>query len=102
MLLFQRLYLKLDKRSINFGLQFEENNGDILEFSRKIKLLKFKENEAHSGFAQVGFIILKLLFSDYKSNKEILNECLHIYFEEDENKVIYKLYDEKKKFMPGK
>ena len=50
----------------------------------------------YNGFDQVELIILKLLFSEYKSNKEILNECLHIYSDEDKNKVIYKLYNEKK------
>ena len=87
--------LKLDKRSINSGLEFAENTGDIFAFLRKINLLKYKENFIHNGFDQVEFIILQL-FSEYKFNKEILNECLHIYSDEDKNKVIYKLYNEKK------
>ncbi len=76
--------LKLDKRSINSGLEFAENTGDIFAFLRKINLLKYKENFIHNGFDQVEFIILQL-FSEYKFNKEILNECLHIYLDEDKD-----------------
>ena len=36
------------------------------------------------------------LFSEYKFNKDILNEYLHIYSDEDKFKVIYKLYNEKR------
>ena len=87
--------LKLDKRSINSGLEFAENTSDIFAFLRKMNLLKFKENFIHNGFDQVEFIMLQL-FSEYKFNKEILNEYLHIYSDEDKVKVISKLYNEKK------
>ena len=87
--------MKLDKRSINSGLEFAENTSDIFAFLRKTNLLKFKENFIHNGFDQVEFIMLQL-FSEFKFNKEILNEYLHIYSDEDKVKVISKLYNEKK------
>ena len=36
------------------------------------------------------------MFTEYKFNKEILNEYLHIYNEEDKKKVLKKLFEEKK------
>jgi cytochrome oxidase Cu insertion factor (SCO1/SenC/PrrC family) len=36
------------------------------------------------------------MFSEYKFDKEILNEYLHIYNDEDKIKVLKKLYEEKK------
>ena len=86
--------LKLEKRSINSGLEFSENTNDIFAFLKKMDLLRFKENFIHNGFDQVEFIMIQL-FSEYKFNKDILNDCLHIYSEEDKLKVISKLYNEK-------
>jgi len=87
--------LRLEKRSINSGLDFTENSNDIFAFLKKLDLLKFKENFVHNGFDQVEYIMIQL-FSEYKFDKDILNEYLHIYSDEDKKKVIYKLYNEKK------
>ena len=87
--------LRLEKRSINSGLDFTENSNDIFAFLKKLDLLKFKENFVHNGFDQVEYIMIQL-FSEYKFDKDILNEYLHIYSDEDKKKVIYKLYNEKR------
>ena len=39
------------------------------------------------------------MFSEYKFNKEILNEYLHIYNDDDKKKVLKKLFEEKKIFI---
>ena len=49
----------------------------------------------YNGFDQVEFIMIQM-FSEYKFDKEILNEYLHIYNDEDKKKVLKKLYEEKK------
>ena len=87
--------LRLEKRSINSGLEFADSSNDIFAFLKKLDLLKFKENFIHNGFDQVEYIMIQL-FSEYKFNKDILNEYLHIYSDEDKFKVIYKLYNEKR------
>ena len=89
---------KIDKRSINscYGNDnYGEGSNDIFCFLRKLELFNLKENFIHNGFDQVEYIILQM-FSEFKFNKEVLNEYLHIYNDEDKKKVLKKLYLEKK------
>ena len=72
------------------------NYCDIFHFLNYLNLMSFKENFIHNGFDQVDFIILQL-FSQYKFDKIILKEFLHIYDEKDKEKVLNILYDEKMK-----
>ena len=75
---------------------FTNNYSDIFHFLKYLDLMKFKENFIHNGFDQVEYIILQL-FSEYKFDKIILKEFLHIYDDNDKKKVINNLYEEKKK-----
>ena len=70
---------------------------DIFSFLKFKDLWKFKENFLHNGFDQLEYILLQL-FSKYKFNKNILNDCLHIYTEKDKIFVLNKLYEEKTSF----
>ena len=72
------------------------NNNDILAFLRSKDLFEFKDNFIHNGFDQVDYIIMQL-FSEFKFNKNLLIEFLHIYHETEQKKVIKILYDEKEK-----
>ena len=74
-------------RSINYT--------DIFSFLRNKDLMEFKENFVHNGFDQIEFILIQL-FSCFSFNKEILNDYMHIYSENDKIKVIKKLYEEKR------
>ena len=74
----------------------KNNYSDIFHFLHYLDLMNFKENFIHNGFDQVDYIILQL-FSQYKFDKIILKEFLHIYDEKDKKKVLNALYDEKKK-----
>ena len=69
---------------------------DIFRFLKALNLSKFKENFIHNGFDQVDYIILQL-FSDYKFDKVILNDFLHVYNNQDKKFVINTLYEEKNK-----
>ena len=74
----------------------EINYVDIFSFLKKNNLWKFKENFIHNGFDQIEYILIQL-FSHYYFDKNILNDYMHIYLEEDKNKVLKILYKEKKK-----
>ena len=67
---------------------------DIFSFLKFKDLWNYKENFLHNGFDQLEYVLLQL-FSKYKFNKNILNDCLHIYSEKDKNFVLNKLFEEK-------
>ena len=67
---------------------------DIFSFLKFKDLWKYKENFIHNGFDQLEYVLLQL-FSKYKFNKNIMNDCLHIYSEKDKTNVLNKLYEEK-------
>ena len=71
------------------------NYTDIFSFLRSKNLMEFKENFVHNGFDQIEFILIQL-FSSFAFNKDILNDYMHIYSEQDKSKVIKRLYEEKK------
>ena len=73
----------------------DSSYNDIFSFLRCKNLLAFKENFIHNGFDQIDFIIIQL-FSNFGFTKEILNDYLHIYSNEDKKKVIHELYEEKR------
>ena len=69
---------------------------DIFGFLKYKDLMDYKENFIHNGFDQIDYIFIQL-FSNFKFNKEILNDYMHIYSENDKTKVLKKLYEEKKR-----
>ena len=71
------------------------NYTDIFSFLKKKDLFEFKENFVHNGFDQIEFVLIQL-FSCFAFNKEILNDYMHIYSDNDKIKVIKKLYEEKR------
>ena len=71
------------------------NYTDIFSFLRIKELSQFKENFIHNGFDQIEYILIQL-FSCFAFNKEILNDYMHIYSDEDKIYVIRKLYEEKR------
>ena len=82
----------------NFTSYVKRNDcpyNDIFSFLKYKDLWKYKENFLHNGFDQLEYVLLQL-FSKYNFNKEIMNDCFHIYNETDKSKVLNKLYEEKK------
>ena len=69
---------------------------DIFGFLKYKGLMEYKENFIHNGFDQIDYIFIQL-FSNFKFNKEILNDYLHIYSDKDKTKIIKNLYEEKRK-----
>ena len=76
-------------------LSRSSNYTDIFSFLKNKDLLEFKENFVHNGFDQIEFVLIQL-FSCFSFNKEILNDYMHIYSDNDKNQVIKKLYEEKR------
>ena len=72
------------------------NNNDIFSFLRNKDLIEFKDNFLHNGFDQVDYLIIQL-FSEFKFDKDMMNEYFHIYVEKSQIKIIKKLYEEKEK-----
>ena len=68
---------------------------DIFTFLKFKDLWKYKENFIHNGFDQLEYVLLQL-FSKYAYDKEIMNDCFHLYIEKDKVDVLNKLYEEKK------
>ena len=64
---------------------------DLSSFLRNYNLYKFKGNFLYNGFDKIEYIIIQL-FSKYAFNKQILNDCLHVYIEKDKIKLLKKLY----------
>jgi len=69
---------------------------DIFSFLKKKNLWRFKENFIHNGFDQIEYVLIQL-FSKYSFDKNILNDYMHIYIDDEKNYVLKKLYSEKKK-----
>ena len=72
------------------------NYNDIISFLESKQLSYLKEHFIHNGFESVDFIIIQS-FSKYDFNNEILNEYLHIYNDEDKNKILKAIKREKRK-----
>ena len=68
---------------------------DIISFLKYINLWKYKDNFLHNGFDQLEYVLLQL-FSKYTYDKEVMNDCLHIYNEKEQLDVLKNLYQEKK------
>jgi hypothetical protein len=64
---------------------------DLSSFLRAHDIIRFKGNFMHNGFDRIEYIIIQL-FTKYAFDKNILNEYLHVYIEEDKNKLLNILY----------
>ena len=82
----------------NYNSYIKRNDcpyNDIFSFLKYKDLWKYKENFLHNGFDQLEYVLLQL-FSKYNYDKDIMNDCFHIYIENDKLNVLNKLYEEKK------
>ena len=71
---------------------------DIFSFLKYKDLWNYKENFLHNGFDQLEYVLLQL-FSKYNYDRDIMNDCFHLYIESDKVKVLNKLYEEKKNIL---
>jgi hypothetical protein len=89
-----------NKHPIGNNKKTNRNNelffNDLSSFLRNYNIYKFKGNFLYNGFDRIEYIIIQL-FSKYAFNKQILNDCLHVYVDKDKIKLLSKLYQVKKR-----
>ena len=74
----------------------KREKNDLKNFLKKNGLFKFYQNFFHNGFDVIEFILLQM-YSTFQINDEILENCFHIYEENDRKKVLKSLVNEMKK-----
>ena len=75
--------------------QKREKN-DLKNFLKRNGIFKFYQNFFHNGFDVIEFTLLQM-YSTFQINDEILENCFHIYEEDDRKKVLKSLVNEMKK-----
>ena len=89
-----------NKHPIGNNKKTNKNNelffNDLSSFLRNYNIYKFKGNFLYNGFDRIEYVIIQL-FSKYAFNKQILNDCLHVYVDKDKIKLLSKLYQVKKR-----
>jgi hypothetical protein len=80
----------------NINENYYSNYKDIYSFLESKKISYLKENFIHNGFEDLDFLLLQI-FSQFNFDNESLIEYLHIYNQNDRNKVLNIFILEKKK-----
>ena len=75
-------------------LPFQKN--ELRTFLMRKNLMKFYQNFYHNGFELIEYILIQM-YSSFPINDEILENCLHIYNENDRKKVLRSIVNEMKK-----
>ena len=69
---------------------------DLKSFLKRYNLLNFYQNFYHNGFEQIEYVILQM-YGGYPINDEILENCFHVYEEEQRKKILKAIVSEMKK-----
>ena len=75
-------------------LPFQKN--ELRTFLMRKNLMKFYQNFYHNGFELIEYILIQM-YSSFPINDEILENCLHIYDENDRKRVLRSIVNEMKK-----
>ena len=75
-------------------IPFQKN--ELRTFLMRKNLMRFYQNFYHNGFELIEYILIQM-YSSFPINDEILENCLHIYDENDRNKVLKSIVNEMKK-----
>ena len=75
-------------------IPFQKN--ELRTFLMRKNLMKFYQNFYHNGFELIEYILIQM-YSSFPINDEILENCLHIYNENDRKKVLRSIVNEMKK-----
>lgn len=73
-----------------------EVKNDLKSFLRKSGIFNFYANFYHNGFDNLEFIILQM-YSSFQFNHDILENCLHVYDEDERTVILQCLIEEIKK-----
>ena len=69
---------------------------DLKSFLKRYNLLNFYQNFYHNGFELIEYVILQM-YGGYPINDEILENCLHVYEEEQRKRILKAIVSEMKK-----
>ena len=69
---------------------------DLKSFLKRYGLLNFYQNFYHNGFESIEYVILQM-YGGYPINDEILENCFHVYEEEQRKKILKAIVSEMKK-----
>ena len=69
---------------------------DLKSFLKRYNLLNFYQNFYHNGFEQIEYVILQM-YGGYPINDEILENCFHVYEEEQRKRILKAIVSEMKK-----
>jgi hypothetical protein len=69
---------------------------DLKSFLKRYNLLSFYQNFYHNGFELIEYVILQM-YGGYPINDEILENCFHVYEEEQRKKILKAIVSEMKK-----
>ena len=75
-------------------IPFQKN--ELRTFLMRKNLMRFYQNFYHNGFELIEYILVQM-YSSFPINDEILENCLHIYNENDRKKVLKSIVNEMKK-----
>ena len=89
--------LKLFDDCDNFIDYSTINKNNLKVFLKKYNIIHLYHNFYQNGFDLINFVILQMYSKNFAINDEILENCFHIYDQNDRNLVLNSLNDEKKK-----
>ena len=69
---------------------------DLKSFLKRYNLLNFYQNFYHNGFELIEYVILQM-YGGYPINDEILENCFHVYEEEQRKRILKAIVSEMKK-----
>ena len=69
---------------------------DLKSFLKRYGLLNFYQNFYHNGFELIEYVILQM-YGGYPINDEILENCFHVYEEDQRKKILRAIVSEMKK-----
>ena len=69
---------------------------DLKTFLKRYNLLNFYQNFYHNGFELIEYVILQM-YGGYPINDEILENCFHVYEEEQRKRILKAIVSEMKK-----
>ena len=69
---------------------------DLKSFLKRYGLLNFYQNFYHNGFELIEYVILQM-YGGYPINDEILENCFHVYEEDQRKKILKAIVSEMKK-----
>jgi len=69
---------------------------DLKSFLKRYGLLNFYQNFYHNGFEYIEYVILQM-YGGYPINDDILENCFHVYDEEQRKRILKAIVNEMKK-----